>query len=328
MESELLYTKERLAVERKVRQPLKSLAGESAGAALAHMRQRVIRAEREARAARRLAIALFCASLAGMAGILLILMPWCVAPPPALGARGRRGPGAVPAWAGSVHGPLLLHGEPPPPSQVPQPAPPSPSGPAPVTQPASPIRNVIPGPNVPAHVAEAGTNAAPQTQPRLLEPAGRPNSSLPPGSNTGGHAGKPAPESVHPTGRDAATSTHPHGPGHVPPAKPAASAPRVRVDIRRPAPHHVWPSPHEQRSAFLGHSRGFRQTVRFSRYRTPRAVSRRRWPSHDRGHSRYWRVLRVSTRGPATYCLVDPHGNRWVARPVRSRSYQRGDERK
>src|SRR5436305_14897150 len=102
MESELLHAKERLAVERRAQQQLKPLTGDSAGAAWAHMRQRLSRAEREARAARRLSIALFCVSLAGVVGILTVVLPRSAS------LWGRRGAGEAVVWARGAHDPLFL----------------------------------------------------------------------------------------------------------------------------------------------------------------------------------------------------------------------------
>lgn len=76
MESELLDSKERLALERRSQQQLKPLTGDSTGAALAHMRQRLSRAEREGRSARRLTVALFCVSLGGLAAVIAMARPW------------------------------------------------------------------------------------------------------------------------------------------------------------------------------------------------------------------------------------------------------------
>src|SRR4051794_30836565 len=76
MESELLQTKERLAVERRAQQNLRPAIGDGAGAAWAHLRQRLSRAEHQARAARRLAMALFCVTLAAVAGVIAVALPW------------------------------------------------------------------------------------------------------------------------------------------------------------------------------------------------------------------------------------------------------------
>jgi hypothetical protein len=325
MESELLYSKERLAVERKAQQPLRSLAGESAGAGLAQMRQRLIRAEREARSARRLAIALFCASLAGMAGIVITMLPWCVAPPPPLGTRGRRGLGIVSAWAASAHE-ALLHGQPSSASEVPL-APLRPSDPshASGTQPPNPSGSLSPGP---ARIAETMPAPAPPGKTGAHEPAVRPNSSPCPATTVGAQAAKVTPQSLHPAEPRGATSSHSQEPGHAALARPAVSSTGSRAEIPRPAPHQVAHFSREPRSGSQEHSRGFRRTVRSSGHWRSRDLWGNRRPAHYLGHSRSWRILRVSRRGTATYCLVDPHGNWWVARPVRSRASKRGDERK
>src|SRR5207244_12047788 len=96
MASELLYTKERLALERRAQQHLKAVTGDSMGAAWAHMWQRVSRAEREARAARRMVVAVCCVSLAGVAGVITIARPRSGAHPPVLGIRSRGRAGGAP----------------------------------------------------------------------------------------------------------------------------------------------------------------------------------------------------------------------------------------
>jgi hypothetical protein len=83
MESEWLHSKERLAVERRAKQQKPALEG-SAGAAWARMRQRLSRAEREARTARRLAFALSGVSVVAVAGALMAAAPWSVM----MGGRG------------------------------------------------------------------------------------------------------------------------------------------------------------------------------------------------------------------------------------------------
>src|SRR5947209_11997744 len=105
MESELLYSKERLALERKGQQHLKPVTEDSTGAAWAHMRRRLFRAEREARVMRRLTMGLFCISLAGAAGVITMAPPWSEA----IESRGSAGqaqePGTRAAGESGVGGP-------------------------------------------------------------------------------------------------------------------------------------------------------------------------------------------------------------------------------
>src|SRR5262245_14186228 len=102
MESELLYSKERLALKRRVQQQLMPAIEESTGSAWAHMRQRLFRAEREARAMRCLTIVLFCACLAVVAGFITAAPRWATA----IGSRGNAGKAL--ARAGDERDTLLL----------------------------------------------------------------------------------------------------------------------------------------------------------------------------------------------------------------------------
>src|SRR6185369_10729487 len=79
MDSERFDSKERLAVERRAQPNLKAIAGDSAAASWAHMRQRLSRAEREARTARRVAVVLSGVSLVGIGGVLALVLPWSAA---------------------------------------------------------------------------------------------------------------------------------------------------------------------------------------------------------------------------------------------------------
>jgi hypothetical protein len=74
MDSEWFDAKERLAVERRAQPPVKALAGDSA--AWTHMRQRLATAERAARSARRLSLVLSGVSLAALAGVMAVTLPW------------------------------------------------------------------------------------------------------------------------------------------------------------------------------------------------------------------------------------------------------------
>src|SRR4051812_620408 len=76
MDSERFHSKERLAVERRAQPNFKAIAGDSSAAAWAHMRQRLSRAERDARTARRVAVVLSGISLLGVGGVLAIVLPW------------------------------------------------------------------------------------------------------------------------------------------------------------------------------------------------------------------------------------------------------------
>ncbi len=101
MESEWLHSKERLAVERRAQQHQKPALEGSAGAAWTRMRQRLSRAEREVRAARRVAIALSGVSVVAVAGALAVAAPWSVT----MGSKGSFAEAAV--RAGSAPDPLL-----------------------------------------------------------------------------------------------------------------------------------------------------------------------------------------------------------------------------
>jgi hypothetical protein len=144
MESELLYSKERLALERKAQQHSKPVTEDSTGAAWAHMRRRLFRAEREARVMRRLTMALFCVSLAGAAGVVTMAPPWSEA----IESRGSAGQALVrpaDAWA-----PLRIHAGS---------SPAAPRGPAPDGNHVHPLRGY------PVH-------AVPPPGPTLLRPLG------------------------------------------------------------------------------------------------------------------------------------------------------------
>src|SRR5438876_1996720 len=141
MESDLLYSKERLAVERKAQHDLKPLTGDGPGAAWAHMRQRLSRAEREARAARRLTIALFSVSLAGLAGVIMVARPWSAA----IGTRASAGEAHV--RAGDSQDLLLIRTGPSPASRVPDrtPSPLFGSSASPGPPPGRPSGSISPG---------------------------------------------------------------------------------------------------------------------------------------------------------------------------------------
>src|SRR5437764_293856 len=140
MDSEGFHSKERLAVERRA-QNLKPIAGDSAAASWAHMRQRLSRAEREARVARRVVVVLACVSLAGMAGVFAVVLPW----PAAVGSSRTSGAGSVPA--GYTQAPPSLHLRPPTASSVPGPkaAPPAGSSESPGVPSRPPAGGAQPG---------------------------------------------------------------------------------------------------------------------------------------------------------------------------------------
>jgi hypothetical protein len=283
MESELLQTKERLAVERRAQQHQRPAIGDSAGAAWAHMRQRLARAEREARGARRLTIALSCVTLAAVAGVIAVELPWSTT----LGSQAVAGEALV--GAGEAHIPFV-----------------TPAGHGVETQP--PLFGLADDPAPSLEQPSASTSPDPG---HPVSPT--PAASAPPVAGPG--ASSPASGAAHRT---------PPGAGQP---KGTRTLPRKGVavasaGVKRSPPTHVSPAP-EQRPQM---GRRSHRALRASMRRRPRAVSRRRWPRYALGHSRSWRVIRLSKAGSATYCLVDPHGNWWKAERVRPRGERRGEK--
>jgi hypothetical protein len=177
MESELLYTKERLALERRAQQNLKAVTGDSTGAAWAHMWQRVSRAEREARAARRMVVAVCCVSLAGVAGVITIARPWSAAHPPAMGIRSRGSAGEASIRAWDVQDQHLIATAPSPASRVSDRAPSSMLGPSdsPGPPPGNPSGTQNPNPASLGNAPETGlaeSSPHPVRQPVLEQRAG------------------------------------------------------------------------------------------------------------------------------------------------------------
>jgi hypothetical protein len=367
MESELLYSKERLALERKAQQHLKPVTEDSTGAALVHMRRRLFRAEREARAMRRLTMALFCVSLAGAAGVITMAPPWSEA----IESRGSAGQAlvrAADAWnplrihAGAspaaprgpapdgnhVH-PLRgypVHAVPPPNRTLLRPLGPTDS---PVPQPGKPSGSLSPvlvraGDKPEAGSAErsGGKPGRPPQGGRMIETsAGSEGKSLSE-PNAGPQVGRGTPAGVRQAGQDRGSSSS-RGRGAGAPAELSRSSPH---HDQRPAPeqprgfrraearmnHFVVTAPAPgaqgagtQRSwVGSGSHRTARHSVRWRRRSLPRSG----WSSRYLRHTKYWRVLRVSRKGPVNCYLVDPHGNWWKARRVQPGGVNRGDERK
>jgi hypothetical protein len=265
MDSEMRHTKERLAVECRAQQQVKPLTGDGTGAAWAHLRQRLSRAEREARVARRLVMALVCVCLAGVAGVIMVVLPWSAA------IASRRSAGETAVRAGGATDPRLMRAEPSPASRAPDWTQPrlvgssdSP-GPPPGKQPGSMSLPLVGAGNAPA----AGLPARSGGKPGVVEPAVR-----------------------------IALS---------PRSAPASSPSSSLIPHPLPRPGVRW----------VG--KGFRRTTRFPVCWSPRNQTRSQRPSRYRGRSQYWRVVRVSRPGRATYWFVDPHGNWWRGRCVQPR---------
>lgn len=351
MEVDGLDFKERLVAERKAPPPLKALAGEGepagapGGAAWAHMRQRLARAEREARSARRLAIALFGASVAGMAGILRVALPWSVARTAELATRATR-VGAAPAWAGTARDPLLPGAVPasasPVPGQMPtrfsDPAHPPvlPSGAQslgakPLIAGSPPALAPAPSALPAAKPAGATLDAHPVSQPVAGDQpiTSRPQLGSSPGvsgsRSAGSHSGvrESAPALTQGSGSSRPNS-RPHGlTAGFPAVAAKPEAHRGRIPHHAPQPLlHGLPST-VRRPPSPVQPRRLRRALRLSSYRAPAASRQSRWSTPYRAHPRRWRVLRVATRHGAAYCLVDPQGHWWVAR----RAYPRGFRR-
>ena len=277
MDSELLHSKERLALERKASPQGKLSTAENAGAAWTHMRQRLCRAEREARVARRLTVGMFCMSLAGIAGAMAVARPWSAV----AGSAHSAGPAG--AQLGTAAGPILARAEP-----------------LPVLKQTA--TGLAPG----AALSRMKANAVSQGPP----PA-RPGAS----KRTDALHQVPALQKLasRSPGRTKAVALPASRSAGRPRSKPVAGARGARGG-----------SESGRRAG-----QGWRvSSVRYARG-TPSGGAgwRSRWRSHDAGRASRWRILRVSRRGAATLCLVDPRGHWWVARPARLRSFRRGDER-
>ena len=294
MESELLYSKERLALERKAQQHSKPITEDRTGAAWAHMKRRLLRAEREARLMRRLTMALFCIALAGAAGVIAMAPPWSEA----IVSRGSAGRALVrpaDAWT-----PLQIHAGA---------SPAAPRGPAPDSNHVHPLRGY------PVHAA-----LSPDRTPlRLLGASDSPG--LPPGGVRQAGQG---------TGSSSSQGRSAGGPAKL--SRPSPHP--VQQPGTRATGGPEQPRGFRRAGARMNHTilrwvgSGSRQAARHSVRWRHRSLSRSRWSSRYMGHGRYWRVLRVSRTGPVNCCLVDPHGNWWEARRVQPRRVHRGEKGK
>jgi hypothetical protein len=288
MDSEGLQLKERLAVERRAQPQLKSIAGDSTTAAWAHLRQRLARAEREARTTRRVAVALCCMALTGAAAVLAVERPWSAA------VGSSRGAGDFSLAAKSAQGSLALAG--------------------PSTGPPVPHLNAtLPSPT-PSGDGLKSREPERGTRPGLVSPGETATASV---RKSAGKVDAPAASGSHgelcPITHQAASGTRPRGLGVGGPAiirmlpqgpvSRPASGPRCALHRQSGRSRSIHGSARWAQASGGWRRRtgwGDRQTFRFRR------------------RSRFWRIVRVFRRRSTGYCLVDSHGNRWEARRVRS----------
>jgi hypothetical protein len=289
MESELLHLKERLVVERRA-QHQKPALGDGLGASWARMRQRVCSAEREARAARRMAVALLGVTLVAVTGVFAVALPW----PAAMGSPRKHGDTSTPAglapdrhlvWAEEGSTPSLSFG-------LPEQAVMTPGDTGSGVSTLRPGTREV-GDGVPKGAAERQGARTP-TRPVEAPAVGRLATS-----------GGGQPQRVVSRGegqpQELPLQSQPS------PALPPVAVPRSRVG--RTAP-------------------GSRRMAHASVRRGSRTRGRKRRASRRMGRAVYWRVHRSSRAGAGAYRLMDPYGNWWEARRVRPRGMRRGEARR
>lgn len=320
MESELLHAKERLAVERRAQQHKPAL-GDGTGAVWARMRQRVCSAEREARGARRMAVALLGVTLVAVTGVFAVALPW----PAAIGSP--RDHGDTPARAGLAPDRLLAWTE-----GDGTLSPPSDRSEQTVVTPGnagSGIEALRPG----IHDGGAGVHEAARPGARTPELPGEVpvvgrvaiSGASPAGPPMG--AGSRAPGFV--------ASTHEGQARRIPGVADGRPQRMVRAGAEQPRELPLRPSPSPARRPVAAPRPRVRRTGtrarragRSSVRRGSRTRWRRRRASRLAGRPVYWRVHRSSRAASGTYCLMDPYGNWWEARRVGHRGVRRAARRR
>jgi hypothetical protein len=332
MEFELRHSKERLAIERRAQPHQRPAIGDSAGAAWAHMRQRLSRAQREARTARRLTIALSCISLAAVAGAITV----AVRSSAAVGSAGSAGQAAVRAGDAPTRGLRIADlgsvPTPDPQSAIPGATPPASRLPDPLREyaggTAAPQTSPVPSPGKPSEAIRpdlGGQEKTPETGP-AEKSGGRPGVVEQPGGSEGSPRSRPSLSprlgrgvagSVGQVGQDSGSSHSRNGVAGAREGQPQG------------LPLRLSPQPvRERRPGFRRLGGGSHRTARSSVRRRSRVLARSRRARRTLGRPTYWRAHRVSRAGRATYCLVDPHGNWWIARRVQPQDSRRGEEGK
>jgi hypothetical protein len=299
MQSKMLPSKERLAVERRA-QPQRPALGDGTGAAWTRMRQRLAGAEREARVARRVALALFGVALVTVAGSLTRVLPGVAA------VRSIDSAAAPPVRvAATPHGGSPLPNYEPEPAADPQAAAGHPQL-ALVPPPVKGSGSTYPSLASAGYTPEPGSVERLAGKPGVVPPSGSSQGRPRPEPAVGGRAGRTATESETHGGQRRVAGSHVR-------KDPAGAAVALAT-----LPHHSVRQPVTGQPTAV--RRSGRRTASASVRRRARVRARGRRLRRTVGRPTYWRAHRVTREGSSRYCLVDPQGNWWIARRVRPRA--------